>query len=137
MYCVMAVLYASSRNTRAVAAGLAKFLPKPPNSILTMTMANTPPMRGRYHGARGGKLSPRMTPVTSAERSKVSGFLRMRLKICSEAKQAAQESTTNSSEYRPKKRTPHTRQGSRAMSTSSMMRRVEAPSALCGAAATL
>ena len=76
---VITPLYASSRNTRAVAAGLAKFLPSPPKSIFTMTIANTPPMTGIYHGARGGRFSPKISPVTSAEKSKVNGFLRMRL----------------------------------------------------------
>ena len=79
MYCVMSELYASSKNTRAVAAGLAKFLPKPPKSIFTTMMANTPPMTGIYHGARGGRFSPRISPVTTADKSNVSGFLRIRL----------------------------------------------------------
>ncbi len=79
MYCVMSELYASRRKTRAVAAGLAKFLPRPPKSILTTMIANTPPMTGMYHGARGGRFSPRISPVTRADKSNVSGFLRIRL----------------------------------------------------------
>ncbi len=75
----MIVLYARSRNTRAVAAGLAKFLPSPPKSILTTMIANTPPMTGMYHGARGGRFKPKIRPVTNADRSKVNGFLRIRL----------------------------------------------------------
>ena len=56
-------------NTLPTAAGFAMFLPVPPNTILTITMANTAPIAASYHCTEGGSMSARMSPVTTDVKS--------------------------------------------------------------------
>ena len=56
-------------NARAPSAGFMKFLPMPPNSILTITMPNRPPNTVSHSGAATGMLKAIRTPVTKQERS--------------------------------------------------------------------
>ena len=51
-------------NARAPSAGFMKFLPMPPNSILTMMMPNSAPNTTIHHGADTGTLNAIRTPVT-------------------------------------------------------------------------
>ena len=61
-------------------AGLKIFEPKPPNSILTMTIANALPMIAIEYGIAGGSDNAKITPVTMALRSpSEEGRLRSRL----------------------------------------------------------
>ncbi len=71
-------------------AGLKRFIPRPPKTILPMPMATTAPIHPTYHGAVAGKDSPRIVPVTTAERSfRHRGRALMRVKIASETSEAA------------------------------------------------
>ena len=56
-------------NARAPSAGFMKFLPMPPNSILTMMMPNSAPNTTIHHGADTGTLNAIRTPVTKHDRS--------------------------------------------------------------------
>ena len=77
---VITLVHAKSRKIRADMAGLAKFLPIPPKSIFAITMANSAPTTGTYIGTTAGRLSAKMIPVTTAERSPtVCSFFLMRL----------------------------------------------------------
>ena len=53
----------------AVAAGLAKFCPIPPKSCFTTTIAITLPSAACQSGIVTGRLSAKIMPVTTAERS--------------------------------------------------------------------
>ena len=77
-----------ARKTRPMSAGLTKFLPRPPNSILTMKMAKKLPTTGSHRGAATGRLKASRMPVTTAERSKVVfSHLRRRQKSASKPTQ--------------------------------------------------
>ena len=56
-------------NARAPSAGFIKFLPMPPNSILTMMMPNSEPNTSIHHGADTGTLNAISIPVTKQDRS--------------------------------------------------------------------
>ena len=53
---VMSAVQDAIMNARPPSAGLMKFLPMPPKSILTTMIANTPPMTGIHTGAVTGTL---------------------------------------------------------------------------------
>ena len=59
----------------AVMAGFAKFLPIPPNSPLTTTMANTLPKAACHKGMETGRFKASKRPVTQAERSPTKTFV--------------------------------------------------------------
>ena len=54
---------------RATRAGLAKFMPMPPNSCFISTMAMKAPTMAIHRGMVTGIFSARIMPVTTAERS--------------------------------------------------------------------
>ena len=56
-------------NARAPSAGFIKFLPRPPNSILTMMMANSAPNTTIHQEAATGTLNAISMPVTKQDRS--------------------------------------------------------------------
>ena len=56
-------------NTLPTAAGLAMFLPVPPNTILTMIMANAEPIAASYQLTAGGRMSASIRPVTTEVKS--------------------------------------------------------------------
>ena len=56
-------------NARAPSAGFMKFLPRPPNSILTTTMANSAPNTTIHQEAATGTLNAISAPVTRQDRS--------------------------------------------------------------------
>ena len=58
-----------NRKQRAARAGFIKFWPRPPNSPLTIIMANRAPMTGSHRGTVGGSVSESSRPETAAERS--------------------------------------------------------------------
>ena len=67
------MLFENARNMtiRAVMAGLAKFLPMPPNSPLTATIATSAPKTACHRGIDTGRFIASSTPVTAAERSQM------------------------------------------------------------------
>ncbi len=56
-----------NRKHLAASAGFMKFCPRPPNSIFTTRMANTPPTTPIHQGADAGRFSASSSPVTTAE----------------------------------------------------------------------
>ena len=54
------------RKHLAPSAGFIKFCPRPPKSCFTIKIPNTLPSAPIHHGAVGGILSPRSSPVTTA-----------------------------------------------------------------------
>ena len=66
---------AIKRKQRAPRAGFIKFCPKPPNTIFTMMIANTPPRIASQIGKVDGKFNARSKPVTTADKSLIVFFL--------------------------------------------------------------
>ena len=60
-----------SSTARAASAGFRKLWPMPPNSCLTMMIANTLPISGIHSGTLAGRFSASSRPVTAAERSEI------------------------------------------------------------------
>ena len=119
---------ASSRKTRAVMAGLAKFRPMPPKTHFTKTMAKTLPRAACQRGTSARRFRASSRPVTTALRSPtVCVFLQTRLKRNSESTAKITQVRIIHRAGRPKRTTPAAEAGSRAMITSSMMRRSLAP----------
>ena len=113
---------------RPARAGLTKFCPMPPNICLATTMAATLPSAACHKGRLTGRLKASSRPVTTQERSPtVCGrFITERLSV-SEATQAPTQTSSMASARQPNSQTEATAAGSRAMRTSSMMVRVDAP----------
>ena len=59
------------RKHLAPSAGFIKFCPRPPNSIFTTRMANTPPITPIHQGTLTGRFRARRSPVTTAEKSQM------------------------------------------------------------------
>ena len=74
---VMGPAKPTSRATRAAAAGLKGFCPRPPKSSFTTMIAKTLPTMQSHQGAPGGRFRARITPVTRALKSPTVGFRRM------------------------------------------------------------
>jgi len=91
-----AILSANAIITKArpTIAGLKMFMPSPPKTILPIPTATKDAMIPMYQGAGAGSDSPRITPVTAAERShSASGRWRMRVNSASPTRQAARQIT--------------------------------------------
>ena len=113
---------ASSMTMRPAMAGLAKFLPMPPNRHFTITMAKKEPMTACHRGMVTGRFMARSMPVITAERSETVFSFFMILsnrnsKITADRIVAAYTARAR----RPKMITEATAAGHRAMITSSMM----------------
>ena len=122
---------------RPTSAGLAKFMPMPPNNCLTSTMATNAPTTAVHKGIVGGRLNARMMPVTTAEQSDtVCGrFIRM-LNSASNSTQAATVTATTASARAPKMMAEAIIAGTSAMMTWIISPRVDEPSTMCGEALT-
>ena len=119
---------ATSMNTRPVMAGLAKLQPRPPNRHLTQMMANRVPMTHCQAGTLVLRLRASSRPVTTADRSPMVCFLLVTiLNSASPTRAVMTQAAITIRDFRPKITTEATVAGSRAMSTSSMIRLVEAP----------
>jgi len=112
-------------NARPTMAGLNIFMPSPPNTSLPIPMATTAPINPTYQGAAAGRESPRINPVTTAERSiKENGPSRRRVNRASAARLAATQINSCLAASQPKTRKAAATTGMRAISTSSIIPRV-------------
>ena len=93
-----------SRNTRAVMAGLKRFLPRPPNAILAMAMAMRSPRIRIQIGRLAGTLKATSKPVITAEPSPMvhSPFSKNRWMRYSNNIQQPTEMSVSSNAGRPK-----------------------------------
>ena len=66
---VMTEVHEKNINARPARAGLTKFLPMPPYSCLTTTIAKKVPTTGIHSGVPTGRHRTSRMPVTHAERS--------------------------------------------------------------------
>ena len=115
-------------NTRPVMAGLAKLQPRPPNRHLTHTMANRVPTTHCHAGTLVLRLRASSRPVTTADRSPMVCFLLVTmLNNASPTTAVSTQAAMTIRDLIPKITTAAAVAGSRAMSTSSMIRLVEAP----------
>ena len=103
-------------------AGLAKFLPSPPKSCFTNTMAMKEPKMACQMGIPTFRLNDRIRPVTAADRSPmVFGFLQIFSKPHSKNRQDATQTASTTRARGPKMTTDAIRAGTRAISTSRMI----------------
>ena len=117
-----------SINTLDVIAGFTMFLPIPPKRHLTTTIANTEPITASQILTFVLRLRARRRPVTTAERSPIVCFLpTARLKRNSARTAVATQVRVIQRALRPKMMIPAIVAGSIAITTSSIMLRVEAP----------
>ena len=123
---------------RPTRAGLAKFMPMPPNSCLTMTMATRSPMMSWPMGMPTGTFMARMMPVTTADRSLMGlGFLSSLQYSHSKATQATTDTAVTSSARMPKMMAEATTQGHRATITLAIRLWVVSSLRTCGEAETI
>ena len=122
---VMRLAKPVNSTMRATRAGLAKFMPMPPNSCFISTMAMKAPTIAIHTGMVTGMFSARIRPVTTAERSPTGlGFFIRRQYSHSNTTQAATVTPHSSRVFRPKMMVLATTQGSSAMITFSISLRV-------------
>lgn len=101
-------------------------------------MANTPPIAGTHHAMLGGIFSARISPVTTALKSKtVIGFLTISSNTASETTQLRTDEIITKRAFKPKCHTPKARVGTRAIHTSIIIFLVELLSLICGETETL
>ena len=108
----------TSRKHLPPSAGFIKFCPRPPNSIFTMTMANTLPSTACQTGRVWGRFSASRSPVTTALKSFTVLFLCISFSNAhSEATQVATHTQINTKALIPKLKIPNTLAGSSAIAT--------------------
>ena len=131
---VMAAGKESNRNTRPTRAGFQMFWPSPPNDILPMPTATTPPMITIHSGRMLGRLKPRSRPVMSAEPLvRVQGrWKSQRSMAYSVARHAATLVSTTHSAGAPNVHTATAKVGIRAITTFHMQRSSVRPLCTCG-----
>jgi len=119
-------------------AGLKIFIPKPPKTILPMPMATKDPMHPTYQGAVAGRDSPRISPVTPADKSvTLIGFDLIRVKINSAARQVVTQISNCMAANHLKNQMAAITVGLKAMITSRIITRVVMPILnICGDGAT-
>ena len=121
------------RNTLAASAGLTKFLPIPPKSCFTTTIAKKAPTTGIQSGTATGRFIARSSPVTAAERSDTVTDLCSRNCVrASKPTAAATDITPITSARVPNTYTPHMNAGMSAISTSSITVAVVSGLFICG-----
>ena len=128
----------TNSTMRPTRAGLAKFMPMPPNSCLTMTMATRSPMISWPMGMPTGTFMARMMPVTTADRSLMGlGFLSSLQYSHSKATLAMTDTAVTSSARTPKMMAEATTQGHRATITLAIRLCVVSSLRTCGEAETI
>jgi hypothetical protein len=107
-------------------AGLNMFEPNPPKTILPIAMAKTLPITATHHGTAGGSDSARIMPVTTALRSSSEfDFLQITLQSHSVTMHEIMQTEITSMAWSLKNSAAAAIAGTRAMTTSNMMLRVE------------
>ena len=108
----------TNRKHLAPSAGFMKFCPKPPNSILTITIANTLPKTACQMGSVWGRFNASKRPVTTALKSLMVLFLWMSFsKTHSEATHTATHTRISANARIPKLITPNMLAGNNAITT--------------------
>ncbi len=124
---------ASSKKHLAPSAGFIKFCPRPPNTILTTTIAKNPPTTPIHQGALGGRFNANNSPVTTAEKSVIVFFLcTSRSNRYSKRTQLAMVTKIKTSACNPKLYIPKIVVGINAATTQSMMMLVDILERICG-----
>ena len=110
-----------NKNARPVSAGLKTFAPIPPKKPLATTMAKIAPKTVIQTGRVGGKTNANINPVTTAERSLILTFCFVAIWKTHSAKTAvATETKIVTKAGIPKRITPYTAKGNKAMITQSI-----------------
>ena len=127
-----------NRTMRPTSAGLAKFMPMPPNSCLVTMMAATQPTAIWPRGIPTGTFMARMMPVTTADRSPMGlGRLSSLQYSHSSATQTTTEKAVTSSARIPKMTAEATTLGHRATMTLAIRPRVDSSERTWGEAETI
>ena len=126
------------RKTLAASAGLRKFLPIPPKSCFTTTIATNAPTTGISGDTPEGRFMASRSPVTAAERSETVLFLlRSFCTPHSKNTQATIEIATTAAARPPNMMIPQAVAGNRAISTSSIIFCVVTPFLMWGEGETV
>ena len=113
-------------------------MPKPPNSCLVITIATKAPTTPIHKGRLTGKLSARIRPVTTADRSPTGlGFFIKRVYRYSNSTQAAVVTISSTRARIPKIIAEASTQGIKASTTVPIILRVVAAAVICGEAVTI